>query len=217
MIVAYQDSVLVPPGAASDLGAFRDWTKSENFPDRGDVCFLGGQLWVDMTMETVLHNQLKGLFAVIVGGLVLSDRLGRFFGDRMRLVNEEAGLSTEPDGMFVSGEALRCGRVLLAEGADSLEVVGTPDMVLEVVSGSSVEKDTELLRELYAAAGIAEYWLVNPLVQPLSFDIFRLAPAGYAPTRRSAGWLKSGVFGKSFHLLQEPGADDLPSFRLEVR
>jgi Uma2 family endonuclease len=34
-------------------------------------------------------------------------------------------------------------------------------MVLEVVSASSVEPDTQTLRELYWAAGIKEYWLVD--------------------------------------------------------
>jgi Uma2 family endonuclease len=55
-------------------------------------------------------------------------------------------------------------------------VEGTPDMALEIVSPSSVDKDTVDLRQLYREAGIPEYWLVNPLGQPLTFDILRYTP-----------------------------------------
>src|SRR5256885_8764701 len=47
-----------------------------------------------------------------------------------------------------------------------LELEGTPDMVLEVVSESSVQKDTKRLRQLYWQAGIREYWLVDARREP---------------------------------------------------
>jgi Uma2 family endonuclease len=96
-------------------------------------------------------------------------------------------------------------------------VIGTPDMVLEVVSSHSVQKDTVALRELYAAAGIAEYWLVNPLGEELSFDILRLTAKGYALSRKTRGWMKSTVFGKSFRLEAQEPEDELPDYRLLVR
>src|SRR5438067_4657252 len=97
-----------------------------------------------------------------LGGLIEAQALGYFFPDRMRLVNEDADLSTEPDGMFVSEQTLDAGRARLEHGQATLELVGSPDMVLEVVRPSSVEKDTVVLRELYWKAGVREYWLVDP-------------------------------------------------------
>jgi Uma2 family endonuclease len=217
MIMLLGDSVRIPPEAVDDFDAFRRWTKSKDFPDRGEYAFLGGDLWADVTMETVIHNQIKSLFAVVIGGLVMTESLGRFFSDRMRLVHEAVNLSAEPDAMFASHESLRSGGVRWEQGRDSLEVIGTPDMVLEVVSTSSVQKDTVVLRELYAAAGIAEYWLVNPLRGQLSFDILRLSRGRYLATRKSAGWTKSSVFGKSFRLTTADSTDDLPQYRLLVR
>jgi Uma2 family endonuclease len=96
-------------------------------------------------------------------------------------------------------------------------VIGTPEMVLEVVSKHSIQKDTVVLRELYAVAGISEYWLVNPLAEELSFDILRLTTRGYVTTRKANGWIKSVVFGKSFKLEQENGIGDLPAYQLLVR
>ena len=56
-------------------------------------------------------------FAIVVGGLVLTERLGRYFHDRMRLSNVDADLSSEPDGMFASRATLKEGRVHLIEGS----------------------------------------------------------------------------------------------------
>jgi Uma2 family endonuclease len=218
MNLVLDDTIRIPAGAAEDLEAFRRWTRSDHYPDRGDYAWLNGDLWVDLSIETLLHNQIKDLFVIVLGGMILNDRWGRYFGDRMRLVNIEAGVSTEPDGMFASHESVRAGRVWWEQGLESLEVIGTPDMVLEVVSTHSVQKDTVVLRELYAAAGIAEYWLVNPLGGQLAFDILRLTTKGYATTRKAGGWSKSAVFGKSFRLVEEKASDDeVPEYRLLVR
>ncbi len=217
MNLVLDDTICIPLGVADSLKAFRRWTKSDGYPERGDYAYLDGDLWVDLSKETFLHNELKGLFAVILGGLVRSDELGRFFADRLRLVHESAGLSCEPDAMYASQSALRTKRVRLEQGAESLEVIGTPDMVLEIVSVHSIQKDTVVLHDLYAAAGIAEYWLVNPLGDEVTFDIWRLTARGYANTRKTSGWVKSAVFGKSFRLEAKDSGDDLPEYRLLVR
>jgi Uma2 family endonuclease len=90
-------------------------------------------------------------------------------------------------------------------------------MVLEIVSASSVEKDREVLPELYWRAGIPEYWLVDARGDGLEFQIFRREPGGYTEVRTQRGWLKSRVFGRSFRLTR--GLDDAgnPEFSLSVR
>jgi Uma2 family endonuclease len=199
------------------LEKFRAWSTSGAYPERGDYFYLNGDLWFDLSMETFLHNQLKSLFLIVLGGLLLNKRVGRYFGDRMRLVNVEADISCEPDGMFVSDKSEKVGRVRWEQGADSLEIIGTPDMVLEVVSKSSIQKDSVVLRDLYAAAGIQEYWLVNPLAGQLSFEILRLTSKGYSPVKKVAGWVKSGAFGKSFRLVEEKGDRELAEYNLLVK
>ena len=91
------------------------------------------------------------------------------------------------------------------------------DMALEVVSDSSVLKDTVTLRDLYAQAGIPEYWLVDVRGERVVFDIFRLTAKGYVATRKQGGWLKSAVFGKSFRLLQQTDNLGKPEYTLAVR
>jgi Uma2 family endonuclease len=167
-------------------------------------------------MERVGHNQIKNEFGVVIGGLVRAADSGRYFPDGMGLRNDEADLGTEPDGMFVSDKSLQTGRVRL-EGEDSLWLEGTPDMVLEIVSPTSIEKDHEVLRELYWIAGIPEYWLVDPLGDQLQFDVLRRGPKGYVVTRKQGGWVKSAVLGKSFQLTQRVRKDGNPQYVLEVK
>lgn len=204
------------PGRVVDLSSFRRWAKSDDFPPHGWFSHLAGDLWVDLSMERADHNQIKTEISTILNGLVKAARSGRFFADRMLLTHVGAELSSEPDAMFVRFEALRSGRVRLEEGNASLEVEGTPDMVLEVVSPTSVQKDTVVLRKLYWEAEIPEYWLVDPR-GALHFDILKHTPKGYAATRRQGGWLKSAVFGKAFRLTQ--GQDELgyAVYTLEAR
>src|SRR5262249_7370732 len=154
---------------------------------------------------------------LILGGRMEAEGLGSSFRAWLGLVTGAADLSTETDGMFTSEKALEVGLARLEHGIATLEVVGSPDMVLEVVSPSSVEKDTVILRQLYWNAGVREYWLVDPRGLELHFDILRHAEKGYIPTRRQHGWLKSTVFGKSCRLTQRNDARGNPVFKLEVR
>ena len=48
-----------------------------------------------------------------------------------------------------------------------------PDVVLEIVSESSVEKDYERLPELYGRAGVSEFWRAD-VRRELTFEILRL-------------------------------------------
>jgi Uma2 family endonuclease len=205
------------PDWVQDLDSFRRWARSDAFPDHGRFSHLNGELWVDLSMERFGHNQLKGEFALVIGGLVKTQKMGYFCQDGMLLTNPDAQLSTEPDAMFVSWETLRTGEVVLDEGLDTLEVLGTPDMVLEVISPTSVQKDTVVLRDLYEQAGIPEYWLVDSRQELVEFTILHRTARGYAATRKQAGWLKSRMFGKSFRLTQQvdPGGNE--AYNLEVR
>ncbi len=216
MPIIIGDSMRIPPGV-QDLASFRRWVRSRSFPDRGNISYLNGELWVDPAMETLNHNQIKTVITIVLGSIVLDGRLGRFLADRMRLSCLAAGLCTEPDAMFLSHDALRTGRVRLIEGGDSLEVEGIADMVLEVVSATSVRKDTKVLRELYEKAGIPEYWLIDARRDPVTFELLHYTRKGYVNSRKQNGFMKSVVFDKAFRLVQGRDEHGLPDFNLEVR
>lgn len=203
-----------------DLESFRRWYHSSEFPEEGRIDYIRGVVWVDMTMEQVFtHVQAKTEFTVVLGGLVNAEDLGLYLTDGLRLSNEGADLSAEPDGTFISNESMEDANIQLIEAREGgyTEVEGVPDMVLEIVSASSVKKDTKRLFQAYWEAGIKEYWLADVRGERLSFGIFRHTPNGYVATRKRDGWLKSAVFGKSFRLGRREDRFGNPRYTLEVR
>jgi Uma2 family endonuclease len=207
------------PVWVQDLDSFRRWAHSDEFPETGQICYLNGEVLVDMSKEQFKHNQVKGEFSSVLMPLTKRTRSGRFFPDGFLLTNFAANLSTNPDGMFVLLESLRMGRVRLVEGAEEgfTELQGTPDMVLEIVSPSSVHKDTVVLPDLYWQAGVNEYWLVDVRGERPQFDILRRGAIRFVATRKQGGWVKSNVFGKSFRLMQRADALGHPEYMLEMR
>jgi Uma2 family endonuclease len=215
----YDEQIRVPDWVV-DLESFHRWSDDDAFPETGRISFLKGDVWVDMSKEQLFdHNQVKSEFNTALYTLVKADRLGRYFTDGAFVSSVVADVSNQPDGTFVSSTNLQQGRVRVVEGRTRghVELEGSPDMVLEVVSDSSVEKDTVVLRQAYAEAGVREYWLVDARNEPLRFDILRRTERGYSVGRKRSGWARSDVFGRWFRLTRQPGDDGFPGFTLEVR
>lgn len=207
------------PSWVQDLISFRRWTESEDFPEQGRICFLKGEVWIDMSKEQLFsHVQVKNEYAFTLTGVAKADDVGIFFPDGLFLTHPAVNISVKPDGTFLFHETLESGRARLIEGVDGgyVELEGTPDMVLEIVSRGSVHKDTVILKEAYWQAGIAEYWLVDARGETPRFDIFRHGPKGYQAVRKHDGWVKSKVFGRSFKLERKNGRRGYPEFTLRV-
>lgn len=168
-------------------------------------------------MERVQHNKLKGKIDSVLTTLVEEHDSGDFFHDRMFLTHVEAGISTEPDGMFISHGALAAGRAELKRGPVSVEVLGTPDMILEVVSPTSRQKDRVILRELYHRARVPEYWIAEPLADRVELELLVWQSDGYTTSPNVDGWAQSAVFGKSFRITVSNNRSGNPVYRLEVR
>jgi Uma2 family endonuclease len=111
------------------------------------------------------------------------------------------------------------GRVRLIEGKEHgfVELEGSADMVLEVLSDSSEDKDLLILHRQYWEAQVREYWVVDARRDPLLFIIHRRGPKGFIAVRKQNGWSKSAVFGKSFRLVRQHDALGNPQFHLHVK
>jgi Uma2 family endonuclease len=221
-VLTTDEAVLVPRWYPDTLAEFREWaTNSDNgLPEKTRTDFYKGEVWIDVGREQVFtHVEVKTEFMAVLGALAKWEKLGHYFANGILVTNEAAEWSGNPDGTFISYEAVRTGRVTFVEGADEgfNEVAGTPDMVLEVVSPSSVRKDTVRLRGAYWEAGIPEYWLVDARGETPEFDILKRGPKGYSETRKADGWLKSKVFGKSFRLVRGTDPNGDPEFTLQVQ
>jgi Uma2 family endonuclease len=208
------------PEWVTDIEAFRRWTASRSCPHEYRLGWLKGEVWIDVSKEqTFTHIRLKTKIGMRLSLLAEEDKLGLYLGDGLLLSNFAADFAGNPDGTFLTYDTLRSDRVRLIEGKRGgfTELQGAPDMVLEVVSDSSVFKDYDLLRKAYWEAGIREYWLVDARKTPLTFVILRHGPRGYVAVRKQDGWVKSPVFGRAFRLTQTRDAVGHPEYSLEVR
>jgi Uma2 family endonuclease len=206
--VNFWGDALSVPTAAFQFEGFRRWVTSADFPDNARPTFAEGEVFLDMSPESIeAHNKVKTALAADLQALVRAESLGEFYGDGALLTHESAQLSTEPDGMFALWSTLESGRLELVPRADGdldgIELAGTPDIVIEVVSRSSLRKDTVVLRSAYARAGIPEYWLIDARGADLEFEILRLEAGVYSAGVPSSTAQRSNVLERELALERE--------------
>jgi Uma2 family endonuclease len=212
---------VVPPEAGS-LDGFRRWATRPDFPPGVRVLYDQGAICLDMSNEELqTHNKVKVEVSRVLSNLVHESDQGEFYGDGVLVTNPAAEVSNNPDAVFLAWETLDAGRVRLiprqGEPGQFIEIEGTPDWVLEVVSLSSVQKDTQQLRQAYHRAGISEYWLVDARGEQIAFQILYHRKGRYAPAPVKDGWQGSKVFGRSFRLERVQGRRGLWRYTLHVR
>jgi Uma2 family endonuclease len=210
------------PTSALTLAGFRAWATSDEFPEHVRAAFLGDEVFLDMSNEEPdTHVSVKGEISRVLSTLNRELQLGKFYTDGLLVSNEAAGVSNNPDASFFSRESLQTGRARLVPRAGRpdryREVEGTPDWVLEVLSDSSVEKDTRQLREAYHRAGIPEYWLVDARGEEINFQILYRRKRGYVAAPVRDGWQASRIFGRSFRLVRQRDEFGLWEYTLEVK
>lgn len=210
------------PASAWTMAGFRAWAKSNSFPNRGEVSFVKGEVDIDMSPENYeVHNSLKSAVSSSIYFLVQQHDLGLFFSDRFLFTNEPVGISTEPDAMFLSRASYRGGHATLTRSelqpATHVELTGTPDWVLEIVSHASRRKDKQLLRKAYFDAGIPEYWLIDALGEEVDFQLLVAGEYEYSAVEPRDGWQASPTFGRLFQLTREKDEDDFWQYTLHVQ
>jgi Uma2 family endonuclease len=205
--VILEDEVEIP--FLGSLADFRAWALSAEFPQRGRIDYLDGRIEVDMSPEDLFtHNTLKSEIVHVLVRITKPSGLGYVFSDRARVSSPAARLSVEPDVVFVSYEAIQQQRVRLVPKASQeagryMEIEGAPDLVVEIVSDSSITKDTRRLPPAYHQAGVREFWLIDARREQLLFQIHHHAPAGFDPAPADAeGFQTSLVFPTGFRLLR---------------
>ncbi len=109
---------------------------------------------------------------------------GKIFISRVALRLDERN-GPEPDIVFVRKNRLH----LVKRG----HIAGAADLVIEIVSPDSIERDYEKKWKQYEEAGIPEYWIVDEIEKKVT--LLRLGPGGkYRPVRPRKGELHSKAF-----------------------
>ncbi|MDQ3692012.1 MAG: Uma2 family endonuclease [Chloroflexota bacterium] len=88
-----------------------------------------------------------------------------------------------PDVLFVAGDR-----------SDILHrryVAGAPDLVIEVLSPKTRRRDLGVKKALYAAYGVAEYWIADPSARTL--EVWTLVDGGYELVEQRGDLVRSLV------------------------
>src|SRR5688572_2175515 len=96
------DCLIRLPASACSFEGFREWSRSDEFPEEGGrFSFIGEELFIDMSPERLdSHNKVKTEVMGVLRNVVVEDDSGVLYSDCTRLVNELIPLSNEPDGLF---------------------------------------------------------------------------------------------------------------------
>lgn len=189
------------------LTEFRQWALSDDFPERGRIDYIDGRIEVDMSPEDFFtHGTLKTCVATEIADRVEELDLGHTLIGETRISSVAGNVSAEPDVVVISHDAFDAGRASLvpkASGAADrfVEVEGAPDLVVEIVSDSSVKKDTQRLPRAYFAAGVREFWLIDARRETLVFQVQRRGSSSFVPAESDAeGHQQSDVLDASYLL-----------------
>ena len=159
-------------------------------------------------MPLYSHGGVRVEVASVLAQLVKQGDLGEVYFGRTRISSVPADLSAEPDIIFLSHDSIDSGRVQFVEKAnrpdDAIEIEGAPDLVVEIVSDSSVGKDTKRLPPAYFSAGVREFWLIDARGDDLIFHIHRHGSSGIEPVEvETDEYQQSDVFSHRFRLTRK--------------
>jgi len=146
-------AVLTLPQAQPAQG---DWTYEDylKLPDDGKRYeIIEGVLYVANAPDAD-HQFAVTEISRQLGNFVVPHKLGRVLVAPFEVHLTPRSRPVQPDVLFVSAARWPQGHVAYFEGA--------PDLVVEVISPSRVRVDRVIKFTAYEAAGVREYWIVNP-------------------------------------------------------
>ena len=142
-------------------------------PDDGKRYELLDGVVEEVTAPTIRHQRVVTRLVVMLVRMLHESGLGEVFVAPLDVVLGDRTVA-QPDLLFVSNENARILNERNARGA--------PDLVIEVLSDSTRRKDVLRKRRLYARAGVAWYWIVDPEIDRIEF--LRLEGDDYAVVGR---------------------------------
>lgn len=198
--------------AITDLGSFEGYKSP---PDRklSEDEFLA---WSDSDVKaewvegevivvppaTVVHSELTLFLVCTLGMFVEQQELGEVLGWRL-MVRLSPRCRRVPDVVFIAKEHL--SNVL------PTHLEGPPDLAIEVVSSESVERDWREKYYDYLAAGVREYWIIDPAHERV--EAYKCVEGKYEPIGRDQGCIRSDVVPGFFLRDEWLWRDELPKVR----
>jgi Uma2 family endonuclease len=141
-----------PPGRFLSEDEFVTWCDEDARAEwvDGEVIVMSPASWV--------HARLSRLLIGLLGDYVETKKLGEVVGTEFT-VRLNSKLRRIPDVLFIANDRLPNLRPKHLEGP--------PNLIIEVVSDDSVDRDWRAKYHEYEASSVDEYWIVDPIYQRL--------------------------------------------------
>ncbi|RIK44752.1 MAG: Uma2 family endonuclease [Chloroflexi bacterium] len=163
-----QLAVVAPPTTpAQGEWTYEDFLKLPDDGRRYEV--IEGVLYV-ANAPNADHHFVVTEASRLIGNFVIERQLGRVLVAPFEVHLAERSRPVQPDLLFVRAERWPKGQVAFFDGA--------PDLIVEIVSLSSVRTDRVVKFTAYENAGVPEYWIANPHTRTV--EVYTLSNGEYA-------------------------------------
>lgn len=129
------------------LFTYEDYLKLD---DTQDYEVIGGEL-ILVPKPMPYHQEVVGRLITELNIFLRQNHLGKVYSDVDVVLGNQV---VSPDLIFISKDRLSI--------ITDMNIQGSPDLVVEVLSPSTQKYDRKQKSQLYHAYGIKEYWIVDP-------------------------------------------------------
>ena len=143
------------------------WEDLQRFDETERYEIYDGKLIPMSPSPSFYHQELSIKLAVLISSFLQQNPIGRLAAAPMDVIFSKDNL-VQPDLLFIANENA---------GIIKGRVFGAPDLAVEILSPSSIQRDRYQKLEQYARFGVKEYWIIDPASR--SIDVLTLRDGRY--------------------------------------
>ena len=126
---------------------------------------IGGKKYMAAAASNPFYGSIIGELHTVLNNYFRLKKCGRVFTDNV-------------DVHFPDGNVFKPDMVILTSANLSIidwkrGIYGVPDMVVEVLSKSTMRRDVTIKKDFYESNGVKEYWIIDPWKESISVYILR--------------------------------------------
>ncbi|MCW3079562.1 Uma2 family endonuclease [Segetibacter sp.] len=118
---------------------------------------------IQKSAPTPMHQRICKILLITLDKFVTEKKLGEIFPSPIDVFLDDYN-KPQPDLVFVSNEKQS---IITHDG-----IIGIPDLLIEIISPTSLIRDRIEKKNLYERVGVSEYWVVDP--QYAAIEIYSL-------------------------------------------
>lgn len=174
-----------------EIAVAKKWSYAEfremDFPEFDGTTYelINGEI-VARNSPTWEHQQVVTNLIYWIKSHLMATKIGKVLAAPLDVVLDDRN-APQPDVLFI-----RTDRLFILDNRDKV-VHGAPDLVVEVLSPTSIRRDRSVKMKIYEQFAVREYWLVDPKNQ--SIEVYQMQANRYEMTAFAAenGLIQSSV------------------------